>query len=280
MNPTLPLISIVMPTYNMGHYLRECIPSILEQSCPDFELIIINDGSTDRTEEVIRTFPDKRIVYVYREHDYMASLNAGIRMARGKYIMRMDADDIMMPDRIKQQAEFMEKQPDIDICGGGIKNFGFINNEVYTLKDHRSIITSLLLQNSIAHPTVIMRKSRIDTYIQKYGFLYDPQFIYAEDYKLWTCLAMEGYKFANLPVLLVKHRISDQAVTVAYGQQSAQTAETVKKLYMKYAIEKIILTEGTYMGIINEMMSLADKQLLSLQDVQQLVYVLYKKILK
>lgn len=277
---TRPLVSIVMPTYNMATFLLESIPSILEQDYSNYELIIVDDGSTDQTKDVIATFLDNRILYVYKDHDYMASMNAGINMAQGKYILRMDADDIMMKGRIKLQIEFMEIHPDIDICGGGIRNFGCATGDMFPIKEHYSIIASLLLQNTLAHPTIIMRKDSINTYIQQHGSLYDKEYIYAEDYKLWTCLAMEGYRFANVPEIVVKHRISEQAVTVAFAEQSSQTTDKVKKQYLKYAIEQIISKDESFSGIINEIMTLSGQRLLAMQDILLLVYVLYKKILK
>lgn len=277
---TQPLISILMPTYNMATLLLESIPSILKQDYQNFELIIIDDGSTDQTKEIIEAFSDKRIVYLYREHNYIASLNAGINISRGKYIMRMDADDIMMEGRITLQTDFMETYPEIDICGGGTRNFGWAEGDIYPLKDHNSIIASLLLYNTIAHPTVILRKSSIEVYINKYGSLYDEKYIYAEDYRLWTCLAIEGYRFSNLHKILVKHRISKQAVTVVFAEQSKQLADDIRKQYLKFAINKIISKDNKYTYLIDEIISLSAKQLLSLHDLQQLVYVLYKKILK
>ena len=125
-----------MPTYNMATFLLECIPSILEQDYGNFELIIVNDGSTDQTAEVVHSFPDNRIVYVRREHDYMASMNAGVRLAKGKYIIRMDADDLMLQGRIRKQVEYMEAHPEVDVCGSGMKNFGKDDSSLYGLTGH------------------------------------------------------------------------------------------------------------------------------------------------
>ena len=207
-----PSVSIVMPVYNMATFLLECIPSILEQDYDNFELIIVDDGSTDQTADTIHSFLDNRIVHVRREHDYMASMNAGIRLAKGKYIMRMDADDLMLQGRIRRQVEYMEAHPEVDVCGSGMKNFGKDDSSLYGLTGHTSVISSLLLYNTMAHPTVIMRKESVDRYIAKHGTLYDKEYVYAEDYRLWTCMAMEGYRFDNIKEMLIKHRISSQAV--------------------------------------------------------------------
>ena len=275
-----PLVSIVMPVYNMATFLLECIPSILEQDYDNFELIIVDDGSTDQTADTIHSFLDNRIVHVRREHDYMASMNAGIRLAKGKYIMRMDADDLMLQGRIRRQVEYMETHPEVDVCGSGMKNFGKDDSSLYGLTGHTSVISSLLLYNTMAHPTVIMRKESVERYIAKHGVLYDKEYVYAEDYRLWTCMAMEGFRFDNIKDMLIKHRISSQAVTSVYAEESRRTAESIKTEYLKYAIQAICQQGEMFERIIDDIMNLSGANLLNLQDVRQLIYVLYKRILK
>ena len=275
-----PLVSIVMPVYNMATFLLECIPSILEQDYDNFELIIVDDGSTDQTADAIHSFLDNRIVHVRREHDYMDSMNAGIRLAKGKYIMRMDADDLMLQGRIRRQVEYMETHPEVDVCGSGMKNFGKDDSSLYGLTGHTSVISSLLLYNTMAHPTVIMRKESVDRYIAKHGTLYDKEYVYAEDYRLWTCMAMEGYRFDNIKNMLIKHRISSQAVTSVYAEESRRVAERIKTEYLKYAIQAICQQGKMFERIIDDIMNLSSANLLNLQDIRQLIYVLYKRILK
>lgn len=275
-----PFISIVMPVYNMAAFLNECIPSILEQDYENYELIVVDDGSTDRTNDIMNTFPDKRIHYIQRKHDYIDSMNAGVYVAKGKYILRMDADDLMVQGRIKKQVEYMEAHPEVDVCGSGMKNFGNDDSCLYGLRGHAAIVSSLLLYNTMAHPTVIMRKIRIDQYIAQHGYLYDKKYVYAEDYHLWTSMAMDGFRFDNIHDMLIKHRISSQAVTMIYAEESQNAAEKIKKEYLKYVIQEISRKEGTFIHIIDDIIKLAEGRLLTLQDVQQLVYVLYKRILK
>lgn len=275
-----PFISIVMPVYNMAAFLNECIPSILEQDYENYELIVVDDGSTDRTNDIMNTFPDKRIHYIQRKHDYIDSMNAGVYVAKGKYILRMDADDLMIQGRIKKQVEYMEAHPEVDVCGSGMKNFGNDDSCLYGLRGHAAIVSSLLLYNTMAHPTVIMRKIRIDQYIAQHGYLYDKKYVYAEDYHLWTSMAMDGFRFDNIHDMLIKHRISSQAVTMVYAEESQYAAEKIKREYLKYVIQEISRNEGTFIHIIDDIMKLAEGRLLTLQDVQQLVYVLYKRILK
>ncbi|MCE8828599.1 glycosyltransferase [Bacteroides fragilis] len=274
-----PAISIVMPTYNMGSYLFDSVPSILGQSFENFELIIVDDGSTDQTEEIIKSFTDLRIVYIYREHEYMDSMNAGIAAVRGKYIVRMDADDLMTEDRLKKQFDFMEVHPEVDICGGGMELFGDVTGRLYPLVEHRAIAASLLLQNTVVHPSVIMRKSSLDEYIAKRGFLYDKTFVFAEDYHLWTCLMMEGYRFANIREILVKHRVSKEAVTSKHSVEMQKATIATQKVYLKFAIQQIVKGERQYLPLIEEVGKLSSLQLLMPQDVVQLIYTLYNRLL-
>ena len=113
------LISIILPAYNAEKYLKEAIDSILAQTYTNFELIVINDGSTDKTEEIILSYQDSRIRYIKNEKNLklIRTLNKGIGLAKGKYIARMDADDISLPHRLKEEVEFMEAHPNIGEIG-------------------------------------------------------------------------------------------------------------------------------------------------------------------
>lgn len=114
-----PTVSIYMPMYNASRYLRECIDSVLAQTFTDFEFLIADDGSTDNSVKIVESYSDPRIRLIKREHDYIATLNTLISEAKGKYIAKMDADDIMTPNRISDQFSFMESNTDVDIMFGG-----------------------------------------------------------------------------------------------------------------------------------------------------------------
>ena len=117
-----PLISVILPAYNAERFLEEAIDSILAQTYKNFELIVLNDGSTDRTEEIILSYNDPRIRYIKNESNLklIKTLNKGIALARGKYIARMDADDISLPTRFEKEIEFMEIHPDIGVCSSKV----------------------------------------------------------------------------------------------------------------------------------------------------------------
>lgn len=115
-----PSISVCMPMFNASRYLRESIDSVLAQTFADFEFLIADDGSTDDSVDIVESYSDPRIRLIKRPHDYIATLNFLLAEARGKYIARMDADDVMLPHRLKTQFDYMEAHPGVDLLGGNI----------------------------------------------------------------------------------------------------------------------------------------------------------------
>lgn len=124
-----PLVSVCMPMYNASEYLRECIDSVLAQSFEDFEFLIVDDGSTDDSVSIVRFYADPRIRLIQNNHDYIGSLNILLDEARGKYIARMDADDVMMPERLQVQYDYMEENTDVDILGGCVVLLNNVENK-------------------------------------------------------------------------------------------------------------------------------------------------------
>lgn len=121
---SLPKISVCMPMYNAAKYLRECIDSVLAQTYEDFEFLIVDDGSTDDSVEIALSYHDSRIKLIRNNHDYIGSLNLLLDEARGKYIARMDADDVMIPERLQVQYNYMEFHPSIDLVAAGMNYIG------------------------------------------------------------------------------------------------------------------------------------------------------------
>src|SRR5687768_2170096 len=124
----MPVISVIMPVYNTAAYLRESIESILTQTFKDFEFIIINDGSADNSEEIILGYNDQRIKYLKNEVNkgYVFSLNRALKIATGKYIARLDSDDLSLPGRLMAQYNFMENHPQVIVCGCAFESIGAI----------------------------------------------------------------------------------------------------------------------------------------------------------
>ncbi|XOJ85153.1 glycosyltransferase family 2 protein [Methylophilaceae bacterium Uisw_099_01] len=193
-----------MPVYNGEKYLKESIDSILNQSFKNFEFIIVNDGSTDKTEEIILSYDDGRIRYVKNKVNLqiVKTLNKGITLAKGKYIARMDADDISLPERFEKQFKFMEANHDIDVCGTWVNTFGFRESVWKCFINHEEIKVQLLFNSPLAHPSVFFRR----TFFK--DFQYNSKANKAEDYFLWV-QSIENKKFSNIPCSLLMYRLHE-----------------------------------------------------------------------
>ncbi len=208
-----PQISVIMPVYNGEKYLKEAIESILAQSYKDFEFIIINDGSTDETEAIIKSFPDKRIVYIDNGENLglAASFNAGIDAARGRYIARMDGDDVSLPDRFERQFSYLERKPHIGIVGSGIILINESGEKVAVHKRPRSHVEikfASLFSSPMYHPTVMGRAEIFKSHH------YSETFSNSEDYELWSRLLFKAdIRFSNLARPVLKYRIYPQSFT-------------------------------------------------------------------
>jgi len=215
-----PKITVLMPVYNCEKYLREAIESILNQTFPDFELLIINDGSADKSVEIIESYNDPRIRLIHNEQNQglIATLNKGLDLCTGEYIARMDADDISLPTRLEKQVKFLESNPDIAICGALIKTFGNVNSSIFRYpEDHESIKSTLIFKNSIAHPSIMMKKSAIK------GLYFDPSFKHAEDYELWI-RASKYLKLFNIQEVLLLYRMHTEQVSQHHQEEQCASS--------------------------------------------------------
>ncbi len=203
-----PKVSVIMPVYNGEKYLREAIESILSQTFKNFEFIIINDGSTDKTEDIILSYRDPRIVYIKNEINLkiVETLNKGLAYASGEYIARMDADDISLPDRLKMQVNYMDRHKNVGVCGCSIEIFGEEKILHWSgSKNDKDIKAKLFFNTQFAHPTVMMRRS----IFLKNNFNYSVLHIGAEDYALWTTMA-KATDFYNLQKILLRYRVHEK----------------------------------------------------------------------
>ena len=224
---SFPLVSVVLPVYNAENYLKEAIDSILNQTYENFELIVIDDGSKDHSLEIISNYKDKRIKVLDNEknHGIVYTLNKGIENSTGKYILRMDADDISLPDRIEKQVEFMERHPDIGICAGLAETFGALNGKAYLPAiTSDEVKCSLLFDTTLAHPTVIMRSHILREHHLRY------QNYIAEDYMMWV-LALDYCKLYVLPKVVLKYRVTEKSLTAVLNKKEDLKAETYLKAY-------------------------------------------------
>lgn len=214
MSPS-PTISVVMPVYNGEKYLREAIDSIINQTFGDFEFLIINDGSTDKSDEIIRSYNDSRIVYLQNDGNkgLVFTLNYGISKAKGEFIARMDADDISAPTRFENQVKALEANPDIGICGTWAKIIGSAN--VFKVEcENEKIKCLLLFLNQFIHPSVMFRKS----ILEKNQIRYETNDFPAEDYALWIRLA-PFVEMMNIPELLLNYRVHPNQISTASSER-------------------------------------------------------------
>lgn len=220
-----PLVSVIMPAYNSEKYISEAIESILNQTFKDFEFIIIDDGSNDRTWDTIQDYArkDERIVSVKNEKNLKttATLNKGINLAKGKYLVRMDADDWSYPYRIQEQVEFMEQNPTVVVSGGAIEvcdeNLNVKNKRKYPNSDE-DIRKKIFRYNPFAHPSIIMRKDKVI----EVG-MYDEELPLTQDYDLYFRLGKVG-KFANLDKMLIKLRTHPQSSSMSKEKEQERIA--------------------------------------------------------
>jgi len=210
---TSPAISVLMPIYNCSDYVSETIDSILNQTFTDFEFLIIDDCSTDLTADIVKQYRDSRIKLIEKPVNtgYTDSLNLGVELAQGKYIARMDGDDIAISTRFEQQINLLESNPEVIVCGSQLKILG---SDKIMLKpeSHEDILIDLLLTNPIGHPSVMIRRSVLT------AFKYDKSKEPAEDYDLWTRLIWHG-KFYNIQQPLVLYRVHDGQVSTVKKQK-------------------------------------------------------------
>ncbi len=220
-----PKVTILMPVYNGENYLREAIDSILNQTLTDFEFLIINDGSTDLSEEIIRSYTDPRTRLVNNEINLglIETLNKGIELSRGKYIARMDCDDISLPERLEKQFNFMEKYQEVGICGTWVETFGEVSGEIWDYpSDYFEIQARLLFESVLAHPSVMIRTELL----KKNGLKYNLSYIHAEDYALWQRCSF-CFPVNNIPEVLVKYRITSTSVSRTNSQEQKKTVEKI-----------------------------------------------------
>lgn len=198
-----PKVSVIMSVYNEEEIVMDAIESILNQTFKNFEFIIVNDGSTDKTPEILENYTkkDKRIKIITNSKNIglTKSLNKAIKQARGKYIARMDADEISFKHRFEKQVEFLERNFDIALVGSFTKIVNKKNGKILNFKpflDYQSIKKAMFFSNQFSHSSVMLRRD----IIQELGG-YNEDFIFAQDYELWLRI-MQKWKIVNIPKFL------------------------------------------------------------------------------
>ena len=224
-----PMVSVVMPVYNGERFLREAIESILNQTYDDFEFLIIYDHSTDNTLSIIQEFQeqDERIVLINGDKEGISgALNKGIKKARGRYIARLDADDISLPTRFKEQINHMEIF-ELDICGGHsllIDSDGKVNGIGIVPRSHDLCGLSMMFMVPFAHSSVMILKSFLTDSSLKYIGKY-------EDFDLWVRMFSAGAKFGNVDDIVIRYRVLNDSLSIVNATGSRKDTRGLLKRF-------------------------------------------------
>lgn len=234
----MPKISVIMPVYNAEKYLRDAIDSILCQTFTDFEFIIIDDGSSDSSPNIVLSYDDSRIRFYINDHNMgvAATLNRGLELSTGEYIARMDSDDISMPERLKTQLEYLEMHQQVGVCGSCILAFDAENERLFSYSEsNKQIQADLLFNPPFAHPSVMMRGEAARRL--KYDLSYEK----AEDYDLWYRFLKE-YEGHNIQQPMLRYRHHNLQVT---KQNNREMNNAVKRIHERTFVDKkIALTDS------------------------------------
>lgn len=223
-------VTVLLPVFNDEKYLDQSIDSILNQSYTDFEFLIINDGSTDSTLKILEKFSDERIKVINNPSNQglVFSLNLGLDLAIGEFIIRMDSDDISLPERIQKQVDFMESNPEIVICGTnrfviGKEGFG---TEVQLTPSE--LVSISIFNSPLVHPSVCIRKS----FLEKYQLKYDSNFVHAEDTALWLEIIKKGGLIHVFNERLLGYREHLDQVSFKFRNIQKKTSTNSRKAFL------------------------------------------------
>lgn len=217
---------MLLPVYNAQRWLGAALDSILNQSFGNFELLVMDDGSNDETPQIIRKYgdPRMRVVREERNQGLVPTLNRGIELAKGRYIARMDADDVAHPRRLELQFAFLEGNRDVAICGTWFRTtHGARRVAVRPPTRHDDIDAHLFFRSPFGHPTVMIRRD----FLEKSGLRYDAAARHAEDFDLWV-RSRSWTRFANLPRFLLQYRAHSEQVSSGYVDAQKNAGDRIR----------------------------------------------------
>ena len=243
--PATPLVSVLLPVYNAAPYLPESLASIQQQTYTNFELLLYNDGSTDGSLAILNAAAaaDARLTVIDGPNrGLVAQLNAGLARARGKYIARMDADDLAPPTRLARQVAYLEAHPEVGLCGGAVRMFGAGVDTVVSLpEDDAAIRQTLCLRNAFFHPAATIRRN----VLREHDLRYREDYMTAEDYQLW-CEMSRVTQLHNLPDVMLHYRVHPAQVTKVQSVKGQRMTARIRAEQM--ALLGITLTPPAWEG--------------------------------
>ena len=275
------MISVILPVYNCEKYLSEAIESVLNQTFKDFELICINDGSTDNTSTILEYYSklDSRVTVVSRPNKGLIySLNEGIRLSKYDFIARMDADDICKETRLEQQLSFLIDNPDVGLLGTGyryIDECGSVIGKRSPPKYKFTIYSSLIFGSPFCHPSVMFNRSVLGDEL-----LYDNEYLHAEDYELWTRL-VPNYKVRNLNSELLDYRVLNTSISrenklTQRNSMQLAAAKLIKSKYTELFLHSSFYESSSFLAKLSIL--LKQKRLSFI--VPQLIFLLKNSLRK
>jgi glycosyltransferase involved in cell wall biosynthesis len=215
-----PTVTVYVPVYNGAKYLREALDSIAAQTCADWECIVVDDCSTDESPAIEASYTDTRFRIVRQPFNLNVAnaSNLALRMARGRYLARLDQDDIAHPERLAWQVAYLDAHPDVAVCGGWLEVFGEQNGAYCLPADDGRIKANLLSgMNTIGNPASTVR---VD-FLREQRIMNDPRFPLSCDYGMWVDCTLAGGRFANLPQFVARYR--------SHGAQSSRKMDELVK---------------------------------------------------
>ncbi len=231
-----PRVSILMPVYKTAPFLREAMDSMLSQTFSDFELIVLDDCSPDDAEAILDTYTDPRIVRYRGEKNVGLSnvLNVGIGLARGKYIARMDSDDISLPERLQIQVDYLETHPEIDLVSVGMQLFGAKEAVWIRERNPEKVKSEAMFHSPVLHASSVWRKDSFEMH----GLRFRQEMVPSEDYDLWTRALLNGLKLVNLSEVLYKYRMHNAQATLQ-TEKTREKDREVQKNYLHLALPSL-----------------------------------------
>lgn len=246
MSQNKPLVSVVIPTYNRCGYLQQAIESVLSQSCGDFEVVVVDDGSTDETAQVVARFSDERVRYLYQSNaGRSAARNRGMEAARGVYLAFLDDDDLYLPHKLASQVAFLESHPGVDLVGSGVRlidEHGAVRGIWRTWQDQPSLTLRDCLYGCPLIPSAVLFRRRVLDHLDHW---FDPEFDLAEDTDFFLRLLLAGCRMHWLSEIVSVYRVHEtnsQWDAIRYKDAHRRLLD---KLFARSDVPADVLTERT-----------------------------------
>lgn len=242
-----PRIAVILPVYNAEKYVAEAICSVLEQTYADFHLFVIDDGSTDRTADVITGFTDPRLRHIRfrRNRGLVAALNAGIEQSQSELIARMDADDVCLPRRFERQVAFLDAHPHVMMCGTWTRQFGDKGGVRRPPADPVQLHARLFFGFALDHPSIVMRRA----FLEAHGLAYREEYRHVEDFDLFFRAAALG-AIANVPEILLRTRAHDAEVSIVHVAEQIRTEARLRAGQLRLLIPDATADDEAFHGAV------------------------------